>query len=878
LASSLPLVLAWFVAMAGTALAAASPPGGALERIEAAATRGSLTFSEAARQKLLYLFDRDHLAPEFRAEGEGPAKCGTVVVAELTRQRDRLDADARALLDGFVRAEAVAAPPPETYVTPHFRVSYETSGPDAPVQDDVAPANGVPDFVEATAAACEQAWAVEVGELGYTAPAVPNGAQARYPVTYQAQSAYGYTVVLSGQLTQIVLHPSYAGFPPNDDADGDALGALRVTVAHELKHAIQRMYTSWNEGPWLELDATWAEEMVFDPINDYYHFIRLPGSPFTEPQASLLLGGGGAYEDCNWQLYQTERFGTGFMLAFWERRRRVQVEPVMTTYAQTLLEAGASLDSAWGEYVAWNFASGERAQPGFGYQESTAYPTAPASFVHEALPVPSTAWSVAGLAASIHLIPNPDATLGGTPEFTFAGAPAIAWQVSVLARTRSGPIVRVPMPVANGAASLQLAGLDWSELEWAALVVGNPTEAPVAVSYAFSARAVAPILIAHEPAWSSPEGPAPVVIRARVMAGTSTPTPGSATLHYRVNGGTIVALPMAATGSPDEHAAAIPAQPAGATVEYRVTAIATDGSPASSPSLAGAFHGFQVVQVFEPFEVEGGWTVGDAGDGATSGVWERAVPLGTVAAPFRDATSPPGAACFVTERGSPGQPAGAADVDGGRTSLLSPVFAFYTGRPYASATARYRRWYSNHVGGRADDTWRVEASNDAGVTWTVVETATQGEDAWIPVEVDLLALFGGPAQLRFRFVAEDAGTPSLVEGALDDFEIVALLEDAVAIGDGVVPRVELGHVVPNPGQDNFKIRMALPGSSRVDIEVRDVQGRLVRRLAGAWFSAGVTWVAWDGRTEDGRVAAPGLYLVQARVDGERCTRRLAKLR
>jgi len=243
--------------IAGTAGAEPSIRRTALERLDAAVARGEIAPAEAARQRFFYLFDRDRMSARFRVPGEPPAKCGTEVIAELVRDRALLDAGTRAELDH--RLSSINAPGTGTYTTAHFRIEYATSGPDAPTPTDVAPANGIPDFVEWTGAACEQAWAIEVGQLTYTAPAVGNGQNARYPVTYQAQDAYGFTTVVAGQETRIVLHPSYANFPFNEDPEGDVIGALRVTVAHEFKHAIQRMYSPWTEGNWLELDATWMD-------------------------------------------------------------------------------------------------------------------------------------------------------------------------------------------------------------------------------------------------------------------------------------------------------------------------------------------------------------------------------------------------------------------------------------------------------------------------------------------------------------------------------------------------------------------------------------------------------------------------------------------
>ncbi len=173
----------------------------ALERLDRALARGEIGYSEVARQKLFYLFDRTRMDPAWGGKDEPPAKCGTPVLAELGWAVDRLDSDTRALYRGYTRTSAAGGADVQSqhiYETSHFHIEYAISGPDAPTLADVSPANGVPDYVERTGAACESAWAVEVADLGYTAPQLNGGPKGKYVIEYQAQSSYGYTVIVSG--------------------------------------------------------------------------------------------------------------------------------------------------------------------------------------------------------------------------------------------------------------------------------------------------------------------------------------------------------------------------------------------------------------------------------------------------------------------------------------------------------------------------------------------------------------------------------------------------------------------------------------------------------------------------------------------------------
>ena len=67
-----------------------------------------------------------------------------------------------------------------------------------------------------------------------------------------------------------------------------------------------------------------------------------------------------------------------------------------------------------------------------------------------------------------------------------------------------------------------------------------------------------------------------------------------------------------------------------------------------------------------------GWTSGDTGDNATTGLWARGNPNGTAAQPEDDHTVP-GDLCWFTGQGTVGGAIGGNDVDGGTTSLLSPI-------------------------------------------------------------------------------------------------------------------------------------------------------------------------------------------------------------
>ncbi|MEO0664041.1 MAG: hypothetical protein AAFZ87_21130, partial [Planctomycetota bacterium] len=88
----------------------------------------------------------------------------------------------------------------------------------------------------------------------------------------------------------------------------------------------------------------------------------------------------------------------------------------------------------------------------------------------------------------------------------------------------------------------------------------------------------------------------------------------------------------------------------------------------------------------------------------------------------------------------------------------------------------YWRWYSNGEGGNPNaDTFDIAISNDGGTNWTALESVgpagpgTSG--GWINVSFRIADFVTPTSQMRVRFVASDTGGGSIVEAAIDDFEV-----------------------------------------------------------------------------------------------------------
>jgi hypothetical protein len=443
-----------------------------LSLIAAEEQSGTLTPDQALLYRFQYVFDPEALPEKYQPPEFSPLKCGTDLVRQYERLKERLDPQTGQIIAGYLALAADRY----TFISSegHFQLSYSLSGEDAVPALDADPANGVPDFVEDMARYLELAWTVEVLMCGFADP-LPTGQP--YPVRFRAMQAYGYTDFVDGEQgeTVIILHNNFLGFPGNDDPDGNAAGAAKVTCAHEFKHASQFAGSEWSEGGWIELDAVWAEELVFDLVNDYYNFLY-GGSPIQHPEIPLDGGstGTGSYEDAVFAIWLQESWGVDLLRDFWERRVTHRTEPVLDSYASVLEQHGQTWDGAWGQFTAWNYATGPRARFLLGYGEADCYPAGPVIADVSSYPTEVTG-QVEHLSAAFVRLPGFLPGSQGSLELDFSapsGADPLTVTVVVFRHDGTGVLEQVDL---QGADQVQhTVSVPLQEIESAGVVVGNP--------------------------------------------------------------------------------------------------------------------------------------------------------------------------------------------------------------------------------------------------------------------------------------------------------------------------------------------------------------------------------------------------------------------
>jgi hypothetical protein len=342
---------------------------------------------------------------------------------------------------------------------------------------------------------------------------------------------------------------------------------------------------------------------------------------------------------------------------------------------------------------------------------------------------------------------------------------------------------------------------------------------------------------------------------------------------------------MVPTGEEDGYEAFIPPQAGGSVVDYYIVAEDLDGhrayDPKGAPQKRHRFIvGAPLVIAQDDFSTDNGWTVGDVDDDATLGIWVREAPVRSeygfeTIQPGWDHTAGVDSVCWVTGNATIVYTHSYQDVDGGKTTLFSPVFDLSS---YRNAWVSYYRWYSNDSGSNVDDEWTVDVSNDGGQSWQRLETLAISERAWTKVTRHVGELVPLTSSVQFRFVADDSDGGSVVEGLVDDFRLVTYVDPRV-VSSQRPRRVRMDQNHPNPFNPSTTIHFSVdPPGRRVTLRVYDVAGRLVTTILESEWVSGERAVEWDGRNGAGRAVASGVYFYDLRTPDSRLTRKMVVVR
>jgi hypothetical protein len=352
-----------------------------------------------------------------------------------------------------------------------FRFEYTLTGDHAvPGADQTG--SGVPDYVEMAATYADSTWNYLVGSLGYPDPVLPTSA---YLIRFRDFNFYGITRT-SGNTTLIEVHSNFNGFPPNLDPDGHQLGALKATIAHEFKHAIQYVTNRWRGDAgslnWVELDATMTEDVVFPTVKDYLNYLRASTSIFRGAQNGIPR----AYEQATFGLFYHQRFGPEFWVKAWDEIRRDNDLSMFNAMRKALVHYEADFAEEFFMNMAWHMAAGSRSTDDFGFSSRVLYPDVSLSSGSGPLPAFGFTTNFPKYSARFYEI-TPQAGLTGMPlAGLLRGFPAQS--IGSVAFMHDGTVQTAfaghASPVQDFTGFTQ--NIDWSEVERFGLVVINTGE------------------------------------------------------------------------------------------------------------------------------------------------------------------------------------------------------------------------------------------------------------------------------------------------------------------------------------------------------------------------------------------------------------------
>ena len=317
----------------------------------------------------------------------------------------------------------------------------------------------------------------------------------------------------------------------------------------------------------------------------------------------------------------------------------------------------------------------------------------------------------------------------------------------------------------------------------------------------------------------------------------------STRLFWSVDGGAFQSAVLPSLGT-NMFQATLPPFQCGQAVRFYVTATIDNGivfnDPATAPTITNpiSVQSGNTQPYSNDMEVStSDWTVINEGS-LTTGGWEVATPIGTTSgtyasAPAADASAV-GTKAWVTQNGLAGGAAPTADVDGGTTRLVSPVFDLSTA---TNATVTYSRWYFCSDAAPAGstpaevDVLFVEISTNGGTTWGRLENVSSypTPNAWNRVSFSLRNVVPNlTSTMRFRFSITDSPDNSTTEVGIDDFSISAVVCVNPCLGDldgnSVVNGADLGTLLAGWGN---------AGNSDLDGN-GDTNGADLGTLLAAW--------------------------------------------
>lgn len=436
------------------ASAETKPASSTPDALTVALEQGAITSEQATILRAVRILDPEQLPSQYRSAEQSLSKCATDVLAEaMTIVQNNPDEY------GSYAKMFLSRPSTQWYLEStlgHFRLHFDTSGPQAVPLND-ADSNGLPDYIERAANFADSSYVFEVETMAHYKPVSDGfqGGSEQYDIYFQHVPYYGYTSPetpgpnpWNDYSSHIVVHNDFAvGFPPNDDPEGNVMGALKVTIAHELYHAVQFAYDVSEASYFMEMSSTWMEEEAYPQVNDNYNYLPYF---FTSTQTGLQAGDIHRYASFIWPKFLEERFGRQIMRDMWAKCQSVGAA---AAWPIVIDSAGSTIESEFTRFVLWNYFTGDR-NIDRHFKDASDYPQVNIMAYHNTLPDSSNFSSLAPepYGANYIVVEN---LIGyqGMLIFDFTGLAPATWGVAYVIDYGNGQYtdsLMAPMPTGTG--------------------------------------------------------------------------------------------------------------------------------------------------------------------------------------------------------------------------------------------------------------------------------------------------------------------------------------------------------------------------------------------------------------------------------------------
>jgi hypothetical protein len=286
----------------GLALVAGAGPAA-----QAADRPAAPTPAQQALARAQALFDGTPATERSGGAASAPGDA-TLALRDLWALRGQLTGADRAAADALYARPAAS----RQACTPRICVHWSPST----VSRKDANNNGRPDYVDKVISNVDGVHKTYV-KAGYRAPKSDHGRGGSnktdiYLRDVGRQGLYGYCTTDQPRFTSAGNHSVWAycvldndykssQFPTNTPLEN-----MQVTAAHEYYHAVQFAYDFLEDGWFMEASATWAEDEVYDAVNDNVQYLF--ASPLSDPGVPLdQFIGSHQYGDWIWFRYLTEK-------------------------------------------------------------------------------------------------------------------------------------------------------------------------------------------------------------------------------------------------------------------------------------------------------------------------------------------------------------------------------------------------------------------------------------------------------------------------------------------------------------------------------------------------------------------------------------------